>query len=256
MTHNQPILSIRGVSKSFGGVQAVDNVSFDVRPAAITGLIGPNGAGKSTLINVIAGSLGPSAGSVVFAGGQEMVGVPPHQRARSGLVRTFQRSSEFGRLTVLENLLVAGARSEEVSLWAALAGRRRWLASERELIEQASGLLDGFGLLAAANELASTLSGGQKRLLELGRALMLRPKLLLLDEPCAGVSPVIAGQIEELLQRLSREGLAVLLVEHQLEVIDRLCEQVVVMAQGRVLSTGTMAELRRDPEVVDAYLAG
>lgn len=256
MGDEQPILVVRGVSKSFDGVHAVEDVSFDVDPFAITGLIGPNGAGKSTLINIVSGSLESSGGSVLFAGDQEMLGLPTHQRARRGLVRTFQRSSEFGGLTVLENLLVAGTPPREVSVWSALVRRRQWQRDERELLDHAVELLDGFGMLDKANERAGRLSGGQKRLLELGRALMLRPKLLLLDEPCAGVSLVIAHQIEILLQRLASEGLAVLLVEHQLDIIDRLCQRVVVMAQGRVLSTGTMAELRKQPEVVDAYLTG
>ena len=256
MTGEQPMLSVRRVSKSFGGVHAVEEVSFDAASAAITGLIGPNGAGKSTVINIIGGSLQPSGGSVLFAGHREMLGLPAHRRSRLGVVRTFQRSSEFGGLTVLENLLVAGTNPKEVSLRSALVSRQRWRRDEDRLLVRATEMLAGFGMLDKANDLAANLSGGQKRLLELGRALMLTPKLLLLDEPFAGVSPVIADQIEFLLKRLAAEGLAILLVEHQLDVIGRLCAQVVMMAQGRVLSTGTMEELRRDPEVVDAYLAG
>lgn len=252
---SQVCLSVREISKRFGGVLAVANVTFDVRPGAVTGLIGPNGAGKSTALNIIAGALAPSSGHV-FLHGESVTGLPPHRLARLGVSRTFQMSSEFASLTVLENLLCAGSIARAGSLTTALFRRRLWRREERVLVSEALERLDDLGLGEHANEPAGALSGGQKRLLELGRVLMTKPTVLLLDEPFAGLSPVISEHVEELLLKLTVTGLAVLLVEHQLALIERVCETVVVMAQGRVVSRGSMSQLRENPEVVDAYLAG
>ena len=251
----RPLLEARDVHRHFEGLRAVDGVSIDVLDRRVTGLIGPNGAGKSTFLAVLAGTLPASAGQVVFDG-EDITALPPYQRARRGLVRTFQLPSEFARLTVLENLLVAAPGNRGDSLLGALRGRRYWIGDERRLVERARGLLARFGMSATESDYAGMLSGGQKRLVEIMRALMLQPRLLLLDEPMAGVHPAIVEQIAAYLEALRDEGITILMVEHELHVVDRLCDPVVVMAQGRVIGSGDMAALRRQPEIVDAYLVG
>jgi ABC-type branched-subunit amino acid transport system ATPase component len=250
------LLVVADLKRSFGGVRAVDGVSFRVGRGSITGLIGPNGAGKSTALGAIAGALRPSAGSIEFDG-DDITGLAPMKRARQGLIRTFQTSSEFQRLTVLENLLV-GAKDNpgETLLGALVLGGRSWRAYERKLVARARELLERFQMSDKEDEWAGNLSGGQKRLLEIMRGLMAEPKLLLLDEPMAGVNPTLARGIELHLQRLNDEGLTMLMVEHELGVVERLCDRVVVMAQGKVISEGTMETLRREQEVLDAYLVG
>ncbi len=251
----EPLLSVRNLALNFGGVQAVRDVSFDVTSGSITGLIGPNGAGKSSVLTIVSGFVAAKSGSVHFAG--ELVsGRPPFALARLGIVRTFQLSSEFERLSVLENLLVASPHQSGERLRDALAGRWRWRDQEAAAVTRARELLERFEIPAKEDDLAGDLSGGQKRLLELARALMAEPKLLLLDEPMAGVNPALIRRIETHLLALRDEGLSMLMVEHELGVVERLCDPVIVMAQGRVLSSGTMAELRTNQEVLDAYLAG
>jgi ABC-type branched-subunit amino acid transport system ATPase component len=248
------LLEVRGLRKDYGGVRAVDDTSFTVPAGGITGLIGPNGAGKSTVLGMIAGAIRPTAGSVVFDG-SHIEGKPPYQLARQGLVRTFQIAGVFDRLTVLENLLVGRPMRGE-SLRGALLGKRYWREEQAAAVGRGRDLLRRFELAEKQDEYAGNLSGGQKRLLEIARALMARPRLLLLDEPMAGVNPVLVRRIEEYLRELSAEGLTMLMVEHSLPVVERLCDPVVVMAQGRTVSTGTMAELRSRREVLDAYLIG
>jgi ABC-type branched-subunit amino acid transport system ATPase component len=249
------MLSVHDLRRDFGGVHAVDGASFEVRAGTITGLIGPNGAGKSTVIGVIAGAIRPTAGTITFLG-HDLTARPPHQVARRGLVRTFQLSSEFGRLTVLENVLVAAPQQPGESFWGAMLGRRHWQRRELELVERARELMARFGLADKEDEYAGNLSGGQKRLLEIVRGLMADPKLLLLDEPMAGVNPTLGASIQEHLAHLRDEGLTMLMVEHELAVVERLCDPVVVMAQGRVIAEGAMSEVRTRREVLDAYLAG
>ncbi len=249
------LLTVRDARRAFGGVRAVESVSFEVRSGTITGLIGPNGAGKSTMLGIVAGAIRPTAGAITFDG-RDVTGLPTYRLARRGLVRTFQLSSEFARLTVLENLLVAAPGQRGESLWGALRGRRYWRRQEAESVEQARALLDRFALSDKEDEYAGNLSGGQKRLVELMRGLMGRPRLLLLDEPMAGVNPTLARRIAGYLEELRDSGLTMLMVEHELALVERLCDPVVVMAQGRVLSQGTMGELRGRREVVDAYLVG
>lgn len=251
----QPILVARDVHRHFEGMHAVDGVSIDVLPGRITGLIGPNGAGKSTFMAVLAGTLPPSAGTIVFDG-QDITHLPAYKRARLGMVRTFQLPSEFGRLTVLENLLVAAPHNRGESLYGALLGKRYWGKDEERLVAEARGLLKRFGMTAKESDYAGDMSGGQKRLIEIMRALMLHPRLLLLDEPMSGVHPSIIGEIASYLEALRDEGLTICMVEHELHMVDRLCDPVVVMAQGRVIGRGSMAELRQQREVVDAYLVG
>jgi ABC-type branched-subunit amino acid transport system ATPase component len=250
-----PLLDVRDLRIDFGGVRAVDGASFAARPGQITGLIGPNGAGKSTAMKLIAGAMRPTSGQIVYDGA-DIAGQPAWAVARRGLIRTFQLSSEFGHLTVMENLLVAAPGQRATTFGGSLRGKRYWRAQERELVSRAREMLRDFDLLAKVDEYAWTLSGGQKRLLEMARALMAQPKLLLLDEPLAGVNPTLRLTVEEHLRRLRDQGMTMVMVEHELGAIERCCDSVIVMAQGRVLATGTMEEMRANEEVVDAYLVG
>jgi branched-chain amino acid transport system permease protein len=249
------LLTVTDLHRQFGGVHAVNGASFQVPPGQITGLIGPNGAGKSTALNVIAGALKPTAGKISYRG-QDITGLTAYKVARHGITRTFQISSEFARLTVLENLLVAAPGQRGEALWQAALGKRYWRPYERKMVQRARELLARFDMSAKEDEYAGNLSGGQKRLLELMRGLMSDPALLLLDEPMAGVNPSLARRIEQHLLDLRSEGLTMLMIEHELAVVERLCDPVIVMAQGRVISQGTMAEVRTDREVLDAYLIG
>jgi branched-chain amino acid transport system ATP-binding protein len=251
----QPMLVATDVHRHFEGLHAVDGVSIEVAQGKITGLIGPNGAGKSTFMAVLAGTLPATAGKIVFDG-TEITNAPAYQRARRGLVRTFQLPSEFARLTVLENLLVAAPDNRGDTLFGAIMGRRYWIADERRLVERARALLDRFGMSAKESDYAGNMSGGQKRLIEIMRALMLRPRLLLLDEPMSGVHPKIVLEIQHYLEDLRAEGFTILMVEHELHMVERLCDTVVVMAQGKVIGSGTMSSLRKQREIVDAYLVG
>jgi len=249
------VLETVGVVREFGGVRAVDGVSFQVRKGTLTGLIGPNGAGKSTLLAMLAGTLPVTAGKIIYEG-RDITGVPAFRRARLGLVRTFQLASEFRRLTVMENLLSAVPRNRGDSFHGALLGRRYWRADEAAAILRAETLLARFGLDGVANEYAGDLSGGQRRLVEIMRALMAEPAVLLLDEPMAGVHPRLARRLGAELVALCAEGMTILMVEHELAIMDEFADPVVVMAEGTVLAEGTMAQLRGRSEVVEAYLVG
>jgi branched-chain amino acid transport system ATP-binding protein len=248
-------MSVEGLQRRFGGVWAVADATFGIRQGVITSLIGPNGAGKSTVVGIVGGAVRPGAGRIIFDG-TDITPMPPHHRARIGLVRTYQLSSEFGRLTVLENLLAAAPGQRGERMRTLLYGKRYWRSQEAELVDRARVLLDRFAMSHKEDEYAGNLSGGQKRLLEIMRALICRPKLLLLDEPMAGVNPTLARTIEGYLRDLAAEGLTMLLVEHELGLVERLSESVIVMAQGKVIATGPMPELRARPEVLHAYLAG
>jgi branched-chain amino acid transport system permease protein len=249
------VLQAVDVAREFGGVRAVAGVSFEVRHGTMTGLIGPNGAGKSTLLAMLAGTLPVSSGQLRYLG-QDVTGLPAFRRARLGLVRTFQLASEFKRLTVMENLLSAVPGNHGDSLRGALAGPRYWRGDEAAAIERASALLERFGLTGHASSYAGDLSGGQRRLVEIMRALMTEPTMLLLDEPMAGVHPNLARRIGNELTALTAGGLTVLMVEHELAIMDEFCDPVIAMAEGAVLAMGTMAELRGRAEVVEAYLVG
>jgi ABC-type branched-subunit amino acid transport system ATPase component len=250
-----PILEVHDLVKHYGGVRAVDGISFNAQRGTITGLIGPNGAGKSTALNVIGGFLPPDSGRVLLDG-DDVTGEPMHRLARRGVVRTFQMARVFGGLTTIENLLVAAPSQRGETAMGVLGGKRVWGGQEREQLERAKDMLSTFGMRDKADEQARNLSGGQKRAVETMRALMARPKLLLLDEPMAGLSPSLSKQLEDLFLELSRDGLSLLLVEHSLDTVERLCSNVVVMAQGKVLSEGRMSELRTRKEVQDAYVIG
>ncbi|TAM91215.1 MAG: ABC transporter ATP-binding protein [Jatrophihabitans sp.] len=249
------ILTIEGLRVTFGGVVAVDELSFEIADGTAVGLIGPNGAGKSTALKAIGGEVKPTSGAIVFDG-VDTTGRPTHTRARHGLIRTFQLGGEFARLTVMENLLVAVPGMRGRSIWGALAGRRWWGADQASEVRRARAVLSRLDLLDKEDSYASELSGGQRKLVEIGRALMARPKMLLLDEPMAGVNRSLARHIEDALNNLRHEGLTLLLVEHELGSVERLCDRVIVMAQGRQIADGDMGQLRSRREVLDAYLGG
>jgi branched-chain amino acid transport system permease protein len=249
------VLEAVGVVRDFGGMRAVNDVSFQVRQGTLTGLIGPNGAGKSTLLAMLAGTLPVSSGRIIYRG-QDITGMPAFRRARLGLVRTFQLASEFKRLTVLENLLSAVPGNRGDSFRGAVLGKRYWKDDESAAIERATVILERFGLEKFANHYAGDLSGGQRRLVEIMRSLMAEPGMLLLDEPMAGVHPHLARRIGNELVALCSEGMTILMVEHELAIMDEFCDPVVVMAEGAVLAEGTMEQLRARSEVVEAYLVG
>ena len=237
----------------FGGVTAVDDVSFVVRPGGIVGVIGPNGAGKTTLFDCLAGSRSPSAGRILFKG-VAMQALPGHRRALRGLGRTFQVPKPFNAMSVVENVMVAaGGQLGEAILpnWLRAAAVRR---QEANLRERALALLDFVSLAHLAHEPARVLSGGQRKLLELARVLMGDPALLLLDEPAAGVNPALLDLIIDRIAAIQARGVTVLLIEHNMGMVGRLCSRVLVLAQGRLLAEGTPAAVVADPAVVEAYL--
>jgi branched-chain amino acid transport system ATP-binding protein len=255
MTSESSALELRGVSRWFGGHRAVDDVSFRVRPGTITGLIGPNGAGKTTLFNLIAGALRPTAGRIAL-GDRRLDGRPPHRVLQAGVARTFQIPRPFAAMTVLENLMLAGQDQPGERFWTNWLRPGPVASAERALGERARELLDFVGLTALAGAPARVLSGGQRKLLELARALMTAPRLLLLDEPAAGVNPTLVDTLAERIVALNRAGLTVLLIEHNLELVMRLCRPVLVMAGGRLLLEADPHVVRTDPRVIDAYLGG
>jgi neutral amino acid transport system ATP-binding protein len=250
----EPILELERVSKSYGGLRAVDGVSLKVQPGSITALIGPNGAGKSTLFNAVTGFDRPEQGEVVFEG-RSIFGLPPHRIARLGLVRTFQLTRVFEAVSVLDNMLAATSRHPGERLGNALFRPRRVVQHEHRLRDRARELLRLFALDDKANAYAGELSGGQRKLLELARALMLEPRMVLLDEPMAGVNPTLGARLLEYMHSLRDEqGLTFLFVEHDMDVVMRQADRLVVMAQGRVIVEGSPAEVQRDERVIDAYL--
>jgi branched-chain amino acid transport system permease protein len=249
------ILRCEGLTRAFDGVRAVDDVSISFARGKLTGIIGPNGAGKSTTLAMLAGTLPATAGRIILRE-EEVTALPAYRRARLGLVRTFQLASEFKRLTVIENLLSAIPDQRGETFRGAVLGRRYWGAQEREAIAKALSVLQRFGLSELADRYAGDLSGGQRRLVEIMRALMAEPEVLLLDEPMAGVHPRLAHQIGMHLVALCEAGMTVIMVEHELSIMDEFCDPVVVMADGRVLAQGSMANLRTQEEVVEAYLVG
>jgi neutral amino acid transport system ATP-binding protein len=254
MTDAKAILVVEDVAKWFGGVVAVDGASFDVAPHSITALIGPNGAGKSTLFNVVTGFDRADRGDVRFAG-RSIFGRPAYAIARSGLVRTFQLTKTLSVMSVLDNMFLASAGNPGESLTGAVFRPYAWLRHERKARTRALELLETFGLHEKRAEYAGTLSGGQRKLLELARALMMEPGLVLLDEPLAGVNPTLGRRLLSHIERLREEqGTTFLFVEHDMEVVMRHADRVVVMAQGRVIADGTPDAVRKDERVIEAYL--
>jgi ABC-type branched-subunit amino acid transport system ATPase component len=236
-------------------MEIIRGISLGANHAQITGIIGPNGAGKSTLLNIIGGLLKPSSGRVMLEG-IDVSALPVRGRARRGLVRTFQLSRELGELTAFENLLTAGMPSRSETISSALFWRRRTGQDKIQAASKAQALLQKVGLWALADTPAKALSGGQKKLLELARALMLDPKLILLDEPAAGVSPPLRLEISRIIKELKEEGITILIVEHDMDVVARLCDHVYVIAEGRNLTGGSFREVVSDKRVIEAYLGG
>ncbi|WP_119269991.1 ABC transporter ATP-binding protein [Taklimakanibacter deserti] len=250
------MITLENIIMRFGGLHAVDDVSFAIEKGVITGLIGPNGAGKTTLFNIIAGRLFPTSGRVLLEG-EDITRLAPHERSRKGLARTFQIPHEFGALTVIENLMVAGDTSQGESAFNAVLRRRLFRREERAVYERARDTLDFLELKHVTTEKAGNLSGGQKKLLELGRSLMREPRLILLDEIGAGINRTLLGKIAEKIKLLNAErGYTFCLIEHDLDYVSRLCGDVIVMAQGSVLTRGTIDQVRHDERVIEAYFGG
>ncbi|PWG62049.1 ABC transporter ATP-binding protein [Sediminicurvatus halobius] len=248
------MIEIDGVSKAFGGLQAVHNVSFTVERGSITGLIGPNGAGKSTLFNIVAGVIPPDEGRIALDG-QDITGLPPHQLFHRGLVRTFQIPHEFSRMTVRENLMIVPAGQQGESLLQSWLRWARIVRQDREILRRADEVLDFLEIGHLADELAGNLSGGQKKLLDLGRTMMTDARAVLLDEPGAGVNRTLLGKLAEAIERLNRErGYTFCVIEHDMDLIARLCDPVMVMANGELIASGSMETLRQDERVLEAYL--
>ena len=247
------VLVARGLRKSFGGLEAVAGMDLDLPRGQITGLIGPNGAGKTTLLNLLSGVERPTVGRVAI-GSRDVTGKPPHELARLGLVRTFQICRDLGRLTVLENMLLARPGQCGETVVSALFRRGRVVREEAAGMARAEQVLRRIDLWRLADEPAASLSGGQKKLLELARALMVEPTIILLDEPAAGVAPAMEQVLISVIQELVRDGLTFLVVEHDLDVVAALCNRVYVMSAGRLLTSGRYEDVTRDPRVLEAYL--
>ncbi|WP_062014407.1 ABC transporter ATP-binding protein [Aureimonas sp. AU4] len=250
------IIEVEKVSRRFGGVTAVSDCSLKVRRGSITGLIGPNGAGKTTLFNMVAGNVAPSSGTIRFDG-QTTDGLKPHELFGRGLLRTFQIAHEFSRLTVLENLMMVPADQPGENLASVWLRGGRVRAGERRVRERAEEVVDFLRLGPVAQELAGNLSGGQKKLLELGRTMMVNAKVVLLDEIAAGVNRTLLASLADSIERLNRErGYTFFVIEHDMDLIARLCDPVIVMASGTVMREGSFSDLRDDAAVVEAYFGG
>jgi branched-chain amino acid transport system ATP-binding protein len=248
------MIRANGIVKAFGGITAVDGCSLFVEKGTVTGLIGPNGAGKSTLFNVIAGVFPPTGGTVELDG-VDVTGWPAHRLFHAGLSRTFQIAQEFSRMTVLENLMVVPAGQIGENVGRAWFSWPMVLKQEDRIRERAYDVLDQLRLRGLAAERAGNLSGGQKKLLELGRAMMSKPKVVLLDELGAGVNRALLSELAGEIERLNKdEGYTFFVIEHDMDLIGRLCNPVVVMAEGKILMQGTMQQVRGDERVIEAYL--
>ena len=249
------MLEVRSVSKSFGGADVVAGVSLHVRKGEIAGLIGPNGAGKTTLFNVIAGLLAPTGGEIRL-NGQDITSLKPHQRMGLGIGRSFQIPRPFAEMTVLENMLTAaqGQSGERPYCNWFMAGRVA--REERANEEKAQALLDFLGLAKSGRDAARMLSGGQRKLLELGRVLMSDPQMILLDEPGAGVNPALLDVIIDRIGEINRKGVTFFIIEHNMDLVSRLCRHVFVMSSGDLLFEGSPQAAASDPSVIGAYLGG
>ncbi len=250
---SDPVLSLRDLTRDFGAFRAVDGVSLDIRRGSITGLIGPNGAGKTTLFNMVAGSLRPSAGTVTLDG-QEITGLAPEALFARGLARTFQIPRPFRRMSVMENVLLPPPGQTGETVMGALFRRGRVAAEEARLRDKAREVLDFVTLAPLADQPAGKISGGQMKLLELARALMGDPKVILLDEPAAGVNPSLTRVLIDRIEELNRRGVTFVVIEHDMDFVMRHCDPVIALAEGRVMFEGTAEEARQNPELLDAYL--
>ena len=250
-----PILAADGLVKRFGGTAAVDGVSLTIWQHEIVGLIGPNGAGKTTLFDLIAGEQSPNAGRIVL-NGVPVERAPAHTRLASGLARTFQIPRPFAGMTLVENVMLGNPRQAGENILPNWISPARVAREERATFDKAMELLEFVTLTKLAHQPARVLSGGQRKLLELARVLMARPSLLLLDEPAAGVNPTLLEVIIERLVDINRRGTALLIIEHNMEMVARLCNHVFVMAAGRLLREGRPDQIAGDPRVIEAYLGG
>lgn len=250
------MLEVRNVNKSFGGLMAVFDCSLEVRKGSITGLIGPNGAGKTTLFNVITGYYKPDRGQIRFQG-EDIGGLPPHRIFHKRIYRTFQITREFPHMTVLENLMLIPEGQLGESVWNTWFRMRAVKEQERAIKEKALEVLEFVELIALKDEYAGSLSGGQKKLLELAKSLMAEPELVLLDEPGAGVNPTLMRKLIDNIERLREDkGITFFLIEHDMDLVMTLCNPVIVMSEGRKLAEGTPEEIKRDERVLAAYLGG
>jgi branched-chain amino acid transport system ATP-binding protein len=247
-----PIVVAENVTRSFGGINAVDVEYLEIPRHKITALIGPNGAGKTTLFNLLTGFDTPNTGKWQFEG-QSLAGVSPYKVARMGMVRTFQLTKVMGKLTVMENMRLGASKQPGESLAKALF-KGIWGGREKEITEQANVLLEKFKLDAKKDDYAASLSGGQRKLLEMARSLMVQPKLVMLDEPMAGVNPALTQSLLDHIKNLKAEGMTVLFVEHDMHMVRHIADWVVVMAEGKVVAEGPPGEVMKNPAVIDAYL--
>ena len=251
---NSEILHVENISKFFGGLAAVNNCSLKIKKGSITGIIGPNGSGKTTLFNLIAGNLKSSKGSVIF-NNENITNMPSYQLFSKGLLRTFQIAHEFSNLTVLENLMMVPSNQSGENLITALINPKLVEREEDQLKEKALEVIEFLNLKHLSNELAGNLSGGQKKLLELGRTMMVDAKLVLLDEVGAGVNRTLLKDLGTAIQRLNKEkGYTFCMIEHDIDFISRMCDPVIVMSEGSVLFEGTSDEVKRNDKVIDSYL--
>ena len=248
------MIVVQDVVKHFGGLAAVDGVSMEIKQGTITGLIGPNGAGKSTLFNLIAGNLSPESGSI-YLDGEDVTGLKPHMLFSKGLLRTFQIAHEFQSLSVLDNLMMVPSLQVGESLLGAWFKREKVVRQEAEMRGKAEEVISFLNMGHLANELAGNLSGGQKKLLELGRTMMASPKVVILDEVGAGVNRTLLKEIGDAILSMNRErGFTFCMIEHDMDFISRLCDPVVVMAEGKILAQGSAEEIKANEDVIEAYL--
>jgi branched-chain amino acid transport system ATP-binding protein len=248
------MIVVEDLHRHFGGFRAVDGASLEIRTGSITGLIGPNGAGKTTLFNVIAGRLPPTSGRVLMDG-EDITGLPPHELFHKGLLRTFQIAHEFGSMTCLENLMMVPPQQKGENLLNAWFNRRAVAAEEAAIRKKALEVLDFLTISHLADQKASQISGGQKKLLELGRTMMVDAKIVFLDEVGAGVNRTLLNTIGDAIVRLNKErGYTFCVIEHDMDFIGRLCDPVICMAEGKVLAQGTVDEIKNDERVIEAYL--
>ena len=248
------MIVVQDVVKHFGGLAAVDGVSMEIKQGTITGLIGPNGAGKSTLFNLIAGNLNPESGSI-YLDGEDVTGLKPHMLFSKGLLRTFQIAHEFQSLSVLDNLMMVPSLQVGESLLGAWFKREKVVRQEAEMRGKAEEVISFLNMGHLANELAGNLSGGQKKLLELGRTMMASPKVVILDEVGAGVNRTLLNEIGDAILSMNRErGFTFCMIEHDMDFIRRLCDPVVVMAEGKILAQGSAKEIKANEDVIEAYL--
>ncbi len=248
------MIIVDSLHKHFGGFRAVDGASLTISEGSITGLIGPNGAGKTTLFNVIAGVLPPTSGRVSMAG-EDITGLPPHTLFHKGLLRTFQIAHEFSSMTCRENLMMVPPRQSGEVLWNTWFGRRRIADEERALRAKADEVLGFLTIEHLADHKAGQISGGQKKLLELGRTMMVDARIVFLDEVGAGVNRTLLNTLGDAILRLNRErGYTFVVIEHDMDFIERLCDPVICMAEGKVLAQGTLEEIKANEDVIEAYL--